>query len=182
MWDADVVGRLRLYPTIMNQTSWLSKAVRLAMNLRCLLLAFWVTCSLVGMSGCGWCDESIQSVATSPDGHYEAVLENENCGGAASALTFDVMIYRLPRHDSHWPWMSSPRKPVFLASYAYHLKLEWANKSRLTISCPGCTGVDVHHLEPSWEGIAVQYVQPSGQQAETHCAPSAETWRAIRLV
>jgi len=154
----------RYYASSGTQTVGLwFKEVRLGINLRCALLAFWIMCSLVSMPGCGGCDESIQSVATSPDGHYEAVLEEGNCGGAASALTFHVMIYRLPRHDSRWPWMSSPREPVFSASYAYHLKVEWADKLRLTISCPGCSGVEVYHLEPSWEGIAVQYVQAAAQ-------------------
>jgi hypothetical protein len=140
--------------------------VRLWPNFRSAMLGVWIACSLVGLPGCGWCDYAIQSVAMSPDRHYEAVLEVSDCGGAASSGTFDVKIYRLPRHDSRWPWMSSPREAVFGASYAYHLKLEWSDKSHLIISCPGCSGVEVYHLKPSWEGISVQYAQTGPPQGE----------------
>jgi len=141
--------------------------MRLCMDIRNELLSLCAILAIVCLQGCD-CSYGRTSSVKSPDGHYEAVLEEENCGGAASSLTFDVSLYQLPRHDSRWPWASSPRKSVFSGGYAYHLKLEWPDTSRLNISCPGCSQVEIYHLERSWQAIGIEYGSTATQPTQRH--------------
>ena len=139
--------------------------VRFWPNIRNTLVGLCAIGSLVCLQGCD-CNNGKPTAVKSPDGHYEAVLEEENCGGAASSLTFDVTLYELPRRDSHWPWTSSPRKSVFYAGYAYQLKLEWADNSHLNISCPGCSQVEIYHQERSWRTIGIEFHPTANQTTQ----------------
>jgi hypothetical protein len=139
--------------------------MRLFRNIPNELLSLCAIVAMICLQGCA-CNYGRASAAKSPDGLYEAVLEEENCGGAVSSLTFDVSVYQLPRHDSFWPWASSPRKSVFSAGYAYHLKLEWPDNSHLNISCPGCSEVEIYHQERSWQAIGIQYGATATQRTE----------------
>ena len=127
------------------------------------IVSFFGLISILIAVGCN-CDYREIKRAKSPDGNYEAVTEGEDCG--ATALNFLVTLYRLPRNESQWPLMSSPRDEVFHAGHAYHLQVEWLDNSHLQISCPGCSNIEVDHQEKLWKGITIQYVSNRDNQGK----------------
>ena len=133
------------------------------MNLRRIIVRFFSVCAILMTSGCS-CDNRVINRTKSPDGNYEAIAESEDCG--ATVLNFLVTLYRLPRNDSQWPLMSSPRGQVFYAGYAYHLQVAWLDNSHLQISCPGCSNIEVDHQERLWKGITRQYVSDRDNQSK----------------
>jgi len=101
-------------------------------------------------SGCGTCDDEVQSQSVSPDKIVEATSFVRNCG----ATTDYSMIVSIHRTDNDYKDESDF---VFVAKGRGRLQLKWAGPKALEIYCEGCERKDVFRRLTALGDIDISY-------------------------
>lgn len=101
-------------------------------------------------SGCGTCDDEVQTQSVSPDKIVEATSFVRNCG----ATTDYSMIVSIHRTDNDYKDESDF---VFVAKGRGRLQLKWAGPKALEIHCEGCERKDVFRRLTALGDIDISY-------------------------
>jgi hypothetical protein len=91
---------------------------------------------LIVCSGCGTCEDRVQSEVVSPDKTLEATSFVRNCG----ATTDYSVIVSIHRTDNSY---KDDNDFVFVAKGSGGMQLKWTGPKALDIHCEGCERKDV---------------------------------------
>ena len=94
------------------------------------------------------CDQSDISRSPSPNGEYEAAVEERDCGATTSLATVVAL------RRTTWPRLLRRSHEMFVATHPSDLSILWKSDKVLLIRFKGG---EVFHQDDSWDGLSVAF-------------------------